>query len=103
MMHEKFQLAQSRRQFARLLNLCEEQERQLTEDPRPFLDHAYKEISKTRRALDDVKAALYGTDEMVRWDPSIMPRFESPEAKLHRRIEKAKAVIAELECPSERR
>ena len=92
-MHEKFKLAQSRRQFARLWDLAEEQQRALAEDPKPFLDRAYKEVSRHRRLLDDLRAILSGMDE-IRQPPS--GRMETIESILDRRQRKALKLLREF-------
>ena len=96
-MHEKFQLAQSRRQFARLLKLCAEQEKQLEHNPRPFLDRAYSELSKALRLIDDIKAAAYGSDEMALWKPSDPVTFEPVQVRMTRRLEKIQKLIRDAE------
>jgi len=96
--HEKFQLIQSRRQFARLLDLCEQQEKALAEDPGPFIDEAYKRLSKALKLVDDIKAVAYGSDEMMRpYNPNEPITFQSPRDVAFRRLEKVKKLISDSE------
>lgn len=84
-MHDKFKLAQSRRQFADLFSLAQDQEKALAEDPRPFLDRAYREVVRHRKLLADVRAALMGIEISER--SSV--QFETTESRILRRQRKA--------------
>lgn len=87
-MHEKFQLAQSRRKFARLLRLSQEQEKQLEENPRPFLDRAYDEVTKHRQLLEEIREAANGLS-------SAPPNeYQSIEAGLLKRLRKIQELLS---------
>jgi len=97
-MHEKFKLIQSRKQFARLLKLCDDQEKALAEDPRPFLDQAYKQLSQALKLVDEIKAVAYGCDEILRpYNPNEPITFQSPQDTAFRRLEKVKKLISDSE------
>lgn len=96
-MHEKFQLAQSRRQFARLLKFSQEQEKALEENPRPFLDKAYAEVAKYRKLLDDIRAAASGLSTSPPAPGKI--EYESIESSLLKRLRKIEELLRGADQP----
>lgn len=98
-MHEKFELVRSQRQFARLLKLSQEQEKALAENPKPFLDKAYAELSRHRRLLDDIKAAASGVDEMLTPPPPGPPPYEPIERMFMRRLQRIQKLLNDEATP----
>lgn len=91
-MHDKFKLARAQQQFSRLMGLCEQRSKELRENPEPYLAMASAEISRHRHLLNEVRAALLGSDEFLQ-DPGFVDRFESPTSILLRRQQKALALL----------
>jgi hypothetical protein len=95
-MHEKFELIQSQRRFARLLKLAQDQEKAFAENPRPFLDRAYEKLAKCQRLIEDIKSAASGIDEMLR-PLTGLPTWEPIERTMMRRLEKIQKILREAE------
>lgn len=98
-MHDKFKLAQSQRQFARLMGLAREQREALEKDPVPFLIEADREVSRIRALLDDIKDA-YGVSH-ASYDPNARVEYEPVDVRSFRQLEKIKKLIRDFESTKE--
>jgi len=90
-MHKKFEDARLRNKFAKLLNLVEEQEKDLKENPGPYIHRAYEEVSRARALVYNIRWALYD----VQIEESMI--FETMESTLNRRLRKIERLINEYE------
>ena len=96
-MHEKFELAQSQRKFARLLKLAEDQWKALEENPRPFIDRAYSLLSRHMQLIDDIKNAASGFDEMAVAPAAGSYVLETISDTVIKRLSKVQKLIEDFE------